>query len=646
MKQLQHQAAAQDRVPAKSVVVGTAGHIDHGKTALVYALTGTDTDRLPEEKRRGITIDLGFAALELPDGRGGLLDLSLVDVPGHQAFLRNMLAGAGGIDCVMLVVAADEGVKAQTEEHLAICSLLGIRHGLTVLTKKDTVDADRLQQTCEGVRQFLKHTFLQHAPILAVSAITGEGIADLKSTLATVVSRISERGHDFIPRLPLDRVFSMRGFGTVVTGTLQQGSLCAGDLLEQVPSGRIVRVRGVQVHGHHRDSAQAPCRVALNLAGVEVAEIHRGDTLVPSDTLRAASTLDVEISILSDAPRIRHRSKLRVHAFTSDVLATVLLYDPKGADASNAVLARLQLAKPLLLIPGDRLVLRQCSPATTIAGAQVLDAHVLPGMKKSAAFSWLKTIQNAAPTECLRLRVSRRGTQGIALQNLIAETGMTAEALHLHLAPLLASGELIGSGYDASRTDHIVTAEALNQVIGSLLSELQSAGSGSMTKAQLLSKARLNEDIYEVAIQRLAEVNKIEIRAEIVALAGRGDAIPAERLRLLNAVEDVYAAAGLAAPLLSEVSLRSGMQPGEMRELITLLLRSRRLVRMGADDAFLHPVPLAKLYADMRKHKGQTFDVARFKSFTGLSRKHAIPLLEHLDQVHVTRNTGGVRVVL
>jgi selenocysteine-specific elongation factor len=544
------------------------------------------------------------------------------------------------------VIAADEGVKAQTEEHLAICSLLGIRHGLTVLTKKDAVDADRLEHTCESVRRFLEHTFLRSAPILAVSAITGEGIADVKKALATMASQIPERTHDIVPRLPLDRAFSMRGFGTVVTGTLQQGSLRTSDLLEQHPSRRMVRVRGVQVHGEQRDIAQAPCRVALNLAGVEVAEIHRGDTLAPPGALSAASTLDVEISRLANAPLIRHRSKLRVHAFTSDVLATVLLYDPNGADASGAVLARLQLAKPLLVIPGDRLVLRQCSPATTVAGGRVLDAHVLPGLKKSAAFSWLKAIQNADPTECLRLRVSRRGPQGIVLRDLIAETGMTAEALRLHLAPLLSSGELIGSGHDASRIDHFVTAEALNQAMASILGELESAGAGSMTKAQLLSKARLNEQIYEVAIRRLAEANKIEIRAEIMALAGRGDAIPAERLRLLSAVEDLYAAAGLAAPLLSEVSLRSGVQPAEVRELITLLLRSRRLVRMGADDAFLHPVPLAKLYADMRKLKGQTFDVARFKSFTGLSRKHAIPLLEHLDQVHVTRNTGGVRIVL
>lgn len=646
MKPFQHQAVPQDRVPTKSVVVGTAGHIDHGKTALVYALTGTDTDRLPEEKRRGITIDLGFAALQLPDGRGGLLDLSLVDVPGHQAFVHNMLAGAGGIDCVMLVIAADEGVKAQTAEHLAICSLLGIRYGLTVLTKKDAVDADRLQQTCDDVRRFLQHTFLQDAPILAVSAITREGLADIKKALVSVASKIPQRSHDFVPRLPLDRAFSMRGFGTVVTGTLQQGSLRTGDLLEQHPLGRMVRVRGVQVHGEQREAAQAPCRVALNLAGVEVAEIHRGETLVPPGTLNAASALDVEISMLPDAPLIRHRSKVRVHAFTSDALATVLHYDPNGADASGAILARLQLAKPLLVIPGDRLVLRRCSPATTIAGGRVLDAHVLPGVKKSVTYSWLKAIQDAGPMECLRLRVSRRGTQGIALQDLVAETGMTAEAVHVHLTPLLSSSQLIGSGHDAARTEHFVTADALQRAMSSIVGELESAGSGSMAKAELRSKARLDEHIYDVAIRRLADTHKIETRAETVSLAGRGDAIPAERLRLLGAVEDLYVAADLAAPLIREVSLRVGVQPGEMRELITLLLRSKRLVRMGADDAFVHPVPLARLYAEMRKHKGQTFDVARFKSFTGLSRKHAIPLLEHLDQVHVTRNTGGVRLVL
>ena len=646
MKQLEDKAASRDRIPTKSVVIGTAGHIDHGKTALVYALTGTDTDRLPEEKRRGITIDIGFAALRFPDGRGGQLDLSLVDVPGHHAFIRNMLAGAGGIDCVMLVIAADEGIKAQTEEHLAICSLLGIRHGLVVLTKKDAVDANRLQQTCDAVRGFLQHTFLRHGPVLAVSAITGDGLADLKSVLVSVALRIPERSHDFVPRLPLDRSFSMRGFGTVVTGTLQQGSLSTGDLLEQHPWGRMVRVRGVQVHGQQCEAAQAPCRVALNLAGVDVAEIHRGETLVPPGTLTGTNTLDVEISMLPGALRIRHRSKLRVHAFTSDTPATVLLYEPDSADASGTILARLQMAKPLLVIPGDRLVLRQCSPATTIGGARVIDAHVLPGVNKSVTLSWLKSIQEAGAMECLRGRVARRGVQGIPLQDLIAENGMTAEAVQHHLGPLLSSGQIIGSGHDASRTGHFVSADALQQVMDSLFRELESSGSGSMAKAELRSKAGLNERIYDLAIRKLAEANKIEIRAETVTLAGRGDAIPAERLRLLTAVEDLYASAGLAAPLMSEVSVRIGVQAREMRELITFLLRGKRLVRMGADDAFLHPVPLAKLYADLRQHKGQCFDVARFKSFTGLSRKHAIPLLEHLDQLRVTRNSGGVRVVL
>src|SRR5277367_5014339 len=262
----------------RSIVLGTAGHIDHGKTSLVFRLTGTDTDRLPEEKSRGITIDLGFAAMRFEHEQ---TELSLVDVPGHHAFVRNMLAGAGGIDCVMLVIAADDGVKPQTTEHLAICTLLGVGHGIVVLTKKDAVNAEHLQRTSAQVQQFLQSTFLHDSPMLAVSARTGEGIAELKAELARLLVRIPERSADFLPRLPLDRAFSMKGFGTVVTGTLQAGSMRVGDSLEVQPGARIVRVRGLQVHGSPRDRADAPCRVALNLAAVDVRDVKRGDTLIP-----------------------------------------------------------------------------------------------------------------------------------------------------------------------------------------------------------------------------------------------------------------------------------------------------------------------------------------------------------------------------
>ena len=276
----------------RSVVMGTAGHIDHGKTALVLALTGTDTDRLPEEKVRGITIDLGFADLNLEDGEGRRVHLGVIDVPGHQAFIHNMLAGAGGIDCVLLVVAADEGVKAQTTEHLAICSLLGVRHGIIALTKQDAVSAERLEQARREVRSFAEHTFLESAPLIPVSARTGEGLGDLKKALLELALSTPEHSKDSLLRLPLDRAFSIPGFGTVVTGTLHDGSVQVGDVVEIQPGGRSVRVRGVQVHRCSQKEAHAPTRVALNLAGIEVADVRRGDTIVQQGTLSPVSTVE------------------------------------------------------------------------------------------------------------------------------------------------------------------------------------------------------------------------------------------------------------------------------------------------------------------------------------------------------------------
>ncbi len=415
--------------PARSIVLGTAGHIDHGKTALVFALTGTDTDRLPEEKSRGITIDLGFAALSLQGTQGRWLDVSLIDVPGHHAFIRNMLVGAGGIDCVMLVIAADEGVMAQTEEHLAICALLGIRYGVIALTKKDAVSPERLEEARAEVGRFVQHTFLEHAPLVAVSALTGEGVADLKAALADVLSEIPERSSEYVTRLPLDRAFTVRGFGTVVTGTLQSGSIRSEDALELQPGARPVRVRGVQVHGRSCAEAVAPNRVALNLAGVDVGEIKRGDNVVPPHTLVPVSTIDAEIGMIADSYPLRHRARVRVHAFAADTLATVLMYDTESAVQSGSTLVRLRLSKPIVLAPGDRFVIRQPSPERTIGGGRVLDAHPLPRLRKAAAYRWLQQVRGADLRTQVMLRVARRGVGGIRPAELVRETGLTLAAL-------------------------------------------------------------------------------------------------------------------------------------------------------------------------------------------------------------------------
>jgi selenocysteine-specific elongation factor len=623
------------------VVVGTAGHIDHGKTALVYALTGTDTDRLPEEKQRGITIDLGFAALDLDDGDGGALHLSLIDVPGHHAFIRNMLAGTGGIDCVLLIIAADEGVKAQTEEHLAICTLLGIQRGVVVLTKADAVTEEKLAETRARVSRFLEGTFLEDAPVVAVSALRGEGIAELKAALAKVAKTIPARSNEYVARLPLDRAFSIRGFGTVVTGTLHSGVLRAGQVLEQHRGGKQLRVRGVQVHGKDADEAHAPCRVALNLAGVQVADVGRGNTLSMPGMLAPAATIDVELAMLPGEAPLKHGVRVRVHAFTSDTLAKVLRFEQSDPSSAAPGLVRLRLAKPLLVVPGDRIVLRQCSPEVTIGGARVLDVSAPAGVRKAAALAWLKSLRSADELEQLRLRVARRGVEGITISALIAETGLTAEALRGRAAPLLAAAAIADCGpADACW----ISAESLERAMQSVLRVL--ADSGSLSKAELRSKCRLNAAVFALVLDRLNVLGRLRVFGESVRLSGQEEEFPDAKRRQLQAIEKIYADAGLAAPLLNEVAARVGVAQPAMRELVVHLLRSKRLVRMGADDAFVHPDALARLYEDLRRHRGESFDVGRFKSFTGLTRKHAIPLLEHLDQARVTRNSGGMRVVL
>lgn len=627
----------------KRVIVGTAGHIDHGKTALVYALTGTDTDRLPEEKQRGITIDLGFADMRLPQG-DGWLSVSLIDVPGHHAFVRNMLAGTGGIDLVVLVVAADEGVKPQTEEHLAICRLLGIQHGLVAITKVDAASAEQLEAAKRGVKALVARTFLEDAPVVAVSALRGDGIAELKRSLAAVAGQVAARGQERVPRIPLDRAFTVRGFGTVVTGTLQVGSIRAGDMLQQVPGERVLRVRGLQVHGRAVKEAEAPCRVALNLADVEVAQIRRGETLIPPGMLAPTRTVDVEFEMVAGAQPLKHGQRVRVHAFTADALARVLLFSRDAAAGEGIGVARLRLAKPLLVVPGDRMILRQCSPASTIAGARVLDSAVPARVRKAAAVQWLNSLRDANEVEQVRLRVARRGREGISLAALVLETGFTAEAVSARAHRLVADGRLVACPGHSSTPKHWISAETLEQCVGEAEREL--GKEGSLSRTDLCSRTGLNGEVFTALLHRLLGSGRYEIAGDLVRAAGRGDALPERVRKQLQAVEAVYERAGLAWPNMQDVSALSGATPPEMRQAITLLLREKKLVRMGADDAFAHRSALDKLYVEMRRHHGQSLDVARFKTMTGLTRKHAIPLLEHLDQARITRKNGDVRVIL
>jgi len=432
----------------KSVIVGTAGHIDHGKTALVKALTGIDADRLEEEKRRGITIDIGFAHLELPNPDGETLRLGFVDVPGHERFVRNMLAGIGGIDLVLLVIAADESIKPQTREHFDICRLLSIQRGITVLTKSDTVDNDTLDVVRLELEDFLKGSFLDPArsPIIPVSSLTGAGLEDLKKALIEVAPQIPARDSTALARLPIDRVFTMKGFGTVVTGTLISGTIRKDEELELFPTGRRVRVRGIQVHGRAADAASAGQRTALNLAGVATDDLARGMTLAAPDTFRATTRINVSLSLLRSAKPLEDRARVHLHAYTSETIAEVRLYGKKQLAPGEDGFAQFRMDDPALLLPGDRFIIRQFSPVITIGGGVALDASSLPKRKKADVAPELSTFASGSPEQILLLRVARRSAEGLTLSEAAGETGWTRVRIETLVAELSRQGQIARIG--------------------------------------------------------------------------------------------------------------------------------------------------------------------------------------------------------
>jgi selenocysteine-specific elongation factor len=630
--------------PTRSIVIGTAGHIDHGKTTLVRALTGVDTDRLPEEKRRGITIDLGFASLDAVGPDDSVWRISFVDVPGHSLFIRNMLTGAGCIDAVLLVISAEEGVKPQTEEHLAICTLLGVRRGLTVVTKADAVDEARLEQVCSEIRTFLSDTFLvkSNARVLPVSAHTGQGLNELRGELLSLAMSATAHNPDHLPRLPLDRAFVMKGFGTVVTGTLLSGELHTGESVTLEPGSRSVRVRGMQAHGRHEERVESGSRVALNLAGIEVAEVSRGQTLVSEGTLTATTTIDVDAMLLPGSSVVKHRSRVHFHAFTSDTLATVSLYGHEAAEPGTSRLMRLRLQQPVVLIPGDHFVLRQCSPARTIGGGRVLDARPLPNLRKAKCLAWLKRIKYASPEEQLLLRVARRDVAGLTMGELVAETGLTREALERCAEPLVSSKQLLRIPGDL-----LLSNEFAVIAIADILSRLKmSAKSDGLKRSELKSQIGLNAAILNFLIDTLAREQKIRLQGELIYPFGAQSQGPDPDLKQRSAIAAIYEAAGLAAPSSSEVAAKLGLKESEMRRLMTLLLRDRTLVKVDTDALFIHNGALERLRDRVRELRGQTLDVAGFKQLTGLSRKYAIPLLEYLDRERLTRKNGDTRLVL
>ena len=631
----------------KSIIVGTAGHIDHGKTALVKALTGIDADRLEEEKRRGITIDLGFAHMDLVSANGDPLHLGFVDVPGHERFVRNMLAGVGGIDLVLLVIASDESIKPQTREHFDILQLLGVQRGITVLTKSDAVDAETLDVVRLEVEEFLRGTFLEapQSPIVAVSALTGAGLEDLKSAIVSAAAGAQPRDSSALARLPVDRVFTMKGFGTVVTGTLISGTIRRDEELEVFPSGRKVRVRGVQVHGQPADAAVAGQRTALNLAGASTEDLSRGMTLAPPATYTTTRRVDVQLSLLPTAPRpLKSRTRVHFHSNTMETVAEIALHGVKHLAPGSQAFARLKLPEAALLLPGDRFILRQFSPVVTIGGGVVLDSAPIPRMPELDKF--LQVLVAGVPETILKARIARRGPAGIATSRLVAETGWTRNFVEARLAQAVQGRRVLRIG------DLFVDAPAMAQLQQATVSSVEgfhrkNSLVNGIAREALREQVKAPSEVFSASLDLLVRERKIEVVGDVVRLPGHGVVMKDEEAESKKKIEEAFAMAGLKVPALHEVIAGLKVDKIRAQKIVTLLLRDKMLVKLS-DELVFHRSALEELrrLVAAQKLKSPKMDVAKFKELTGVSRKYAIPLLEYLDRERVTRRVGDLREIL
>ncbi len=629
----------------KSVIVGTAGHIDHGKTSLVKALTGIDADRLEEEKRRGITIDIGFAHLELPAPNGEILRLGFVDVPGHERFVRNMLAGVGGIDLVVLVIAADEGIKPQTREHFDICRLLAVRRGLTVLTKSDAVDADTLEVVRLEVADFLRGSFLDpaHSPIVAASSLTGAGLDDVKTALARIASEVSTKDSAALTRLPVDRVFTMKGFGTVVTGTLVAGTIKKDEELEVFPAGHRPRIRGVQVHGSQAETAIAGQRTALNLASVSTSELARGMTLASVDTFNATSRLDAQLMLLASANALKDGARVHFHAYTMETIAEVRLHATRQLKPGEEAFAQLRLAEPGLLLPGDRFIIRQFSPVITIGGGIVLDSSPpIRRRSREQVTKFLQTMLQASPEQALLARVARTGTEGFALNAATAQMNLRRTQIEKLAAP---AGLLRCAGV-------LISPEAFAQAGANMLQAVRNFHDANplvagMSKEELRDRVGLGPEVFAAALTRSTADKELGLAGELVHAPGRGVSMKDDESESKKTIEHAFHSAGLKVPALKDVLAGLRVDKVRAQKIVTLLLRDKVLVKISEELVF-HQEALSALRQKITALKPVTpkIDVARFKDITGVSRKYAIPLLEYLDRERVTRRVGDERLIL
>ena len=626
-------------MPRRKRVVGTAGHIDHGKTSLVRALTGIDTDRLPEEKRRGITIDLGFASWFTDD-----YQIGFIDVPGHERFVKNMLAGVGGIDSALLVVAADESIKPQTREHFAICRLLDIPTGVVAITKSDLVERDIIELVRLEIEDLVKGSFLEGKPIVPVSSTTGAGLDDLRKALVESVAGVEDRDATTrVFRLPIDRVFTMKGFGSVITGTTYSGRVKVEDEVEALPGGLRSRARAIQVHGEPREEALAGERTSMNLADIALEDLRRGQQLVHVGTLRPSQIITARIDLLADAKPLEEDTRLRFHHLSAELLGKFRFVDEteKAIQPGRSAIVQIRLEAPVIAVAGDRFVIRRYSPATTIGGGVILDAH-LPKLSRGTRRELLETFETGSLVERVELMARLQGLRGLTLDEVQARTGIRTATLSKELKKVPNVADVGGARWIHNEVladfrkrsmDFLERYFKTNKVASNV-------PKGEFVQKLIPSGAPINFLLSHLANEKIAVV-----QGDALDIPGRSKTLGGAEGELARAIEAKYMEAALQTPAVSEIIKAIPQKPKVIEGVIAYLVKQGTLVRL-AEGVYLHRDVLSNAREKLAEKKGQTIDVGQFKDLFGISRKVAIPLLEWFDKEGVTKRIGDSRKVV
>ncbi len=629
----------------KQIILGTAGHIDHGKTALIKAVTGIDTDRLKEEKLRGITIELGFASIDLPSGQ----HLGIVDVPGHEKFVKNMVAGATGIDIVAMVIAADEGVMPQTREHMEICNLLEIKQGLVVLTKTDLVDEEWLELVIEDVNEFTRGTFLEDKPVLPVSSVTGQGIPEFIKALDELSAMTPSRPVKSLFRLPIDRIFSMKGFGTVITGTLISGRVKTGDTVMIYPSDIISKVRGIQVHNQSVSIAEAGMRTAINFQGLEKASVQRGEVVSTPGALKPSYMLDVSVHFLeSNKKPLKNRTLIRFHTGTSEILGYIVLLDKDELIPGETNVAQIRLDSPVAVVKDDKFVIRSYSPVRTIGGGQILNP--LPQKHKrfkKSIFEGLKTLITQPPEEIIAYHVDNSGYRGVSFSDLKIMTNMPEKQLDNALQKLMSIKTVICADRENRIYIHKNCYENLNKKISFFLENYHRTNplKAGMPKEELKSKLpSAGSKLFNLMLDMMMKNKEVVSEGETVRLSSHTISLGDDQAEVKEKILTTYLKSGLCPPYFKDLSKTLDIDAKRAKDVLMLLIEEGLIIKTKEELYFHAKVVnnLKKRLIDFLLTHGE-ITTPQFKEMTGTTRKYLIPLIEYFDSKNVTIRIGDIR---